>query len=139
MTAQIQWLTMCGLIVTAIAGCGRAHANLETPETFPFVQCTVELNGKPVQDAIVEFHSADNESLKITSNFDPESDCYRFITTEEGTKIAGIPAGEYTVSIRAQKGGKTRIPAKYAKATSSGLTAVIKDGENRLAPFELTP
>lgn len=137
---QVRKLAFCGLVAAVLAGCGKGEkvAPIVQVDSFPFVQCKVVMGGKDVAGAIVTFHG-EGAKEKIVSAFDSENDVYRFVTSVDGKKKAGVPEGNYKVSVKPGKGSKTKIPEKYGDPKSSGLAAKIVKGENFLPPFELTP
>jgi hypothetical protein len=139
MQVQLQRLAFFGSVVAALAGCGSAPAAPPEPDAFPFVQCKVVMGGKDVAGAIVTFHGEGAQDQKIVSAYDSDNDCYRFTTSVDGEKKAGVPEGEYKVTVKPGRGTKAKIPGKYTDPKSSGLTAKVAKGTNFLPPFELTP
>jgi hypothetical protein len=137
---QVRKLAFCGLVAAVLVGCGKGEkaAPIVAVDAFPFVQCKVVMGGKDVAGAIVTFHR-EGDKEKIVGAFDSESDVYRFVTSIDGKKKAGVPEGDYNVSVKPGKGSKTKIPEKYADPKRSGLAAKVVKGENFLPPFELTP
>lgn len=129
-----------GCALTMLAGCGGgAKLPVADPDALPVVQAQVQLGDEKIADAIVEFHSKDDKSQRIVSYYDSDvCSCYQFITTASNEKKGGVPEGEYSVTVKAPPRSKIKIPAKYAKPETSGLTAVVKAGDNLLPPFELT-
>lgn len=125
------------LLSVAIVGCGSAQPQFEAPDTFPFVQCTIEMSGEPVHEAIVAFHGK-NGSEQIIGAFDNDNDCYRFVTKTGNTVKGGVPEGTYTVTVKPGRGTKVKIPARYADPAKSDLKAEIEAGEN-LLNFDLSP
>jgi hypothetical protein len=114
------------------------------PNALPFVQCKVKLGGKDVAGAIVTLQPKDGAAQdakgpRVMSHFDSENDCYRFTTKEGGQEKSGVPEGSYVVAVTAGRGSKTVIPAKYAKAATSGLTLDVKKGDGQFPTLELTP
>jgi hypothetical protein len=138
MMTRIQQLTCCGAVLAALVGCGGGKVVVEDPNALPFVQCKVQMGGKDVEEAIVAFHVAGDKSREIIGNYDSESNCYRFITKDGGTKKGGVPEGEYTVTVKPGPRTKMKIPAKYADPAKSDMKAQVKKGKNFLPTFELT-
>ncbi|MGQ0636810.1 MAG: hypothetical protein ACT4QC_19550 [Planctomycetaceae bacterium] len=138
MRVRIATRAFCGFAALALwAGCGPAPVVFEDPEAYPFVQCSVKMGGKDVEGALVTFHGEGKE--KIVSAYDDETKAYRFITSVDHKKMAGVPVGEYKVSVKPGRGSKAKIPEKYQSPQSSGLTAKVAEGKNFLPAFELTP
>ena len=138
MNAHIQRLACCGAVLIVLAGCSKTVA-IKEPDAFPFVQCKVQMAGNDVEGAIVQFHAKDSKSIEILGVYDSESNYYRFVTKDGSIKMAGVPDGDYAVTVKPGRQTKVKIPAKYADAAKSGLTAHIEPGKNFLPPFELTP
>lgn len=105
------------------------------------VTVTVTQQGKPVSGAIVTFHGAPIPSLR-------ERDIADGLTGADGTVILstlqkqdGVPAGDYRVTVYKLASGTyydgpvnapSVLPAKYVNKETSGLTARIVAGENRI-------
>ena len=125
--------------LAAIAGCGGGQkAVVEDPNVLPYVQCKVQLNGKDIEWAVIGLHSAGGgKSTEVTGQYDDDSSSYRFITKEGTTKRGGVPEGDYIVTVKTGQKTNTKIPAKYANPTTSGIKATIKKGNNYLEPIEL--
>lgn len=139
MNAKLRQAAWFGLMAAALAGCGRSGPKIKPPEYFayPLASLSVKLSGKPVPDAIVEFHAKEGKSPSVVSHFDSEADCYKFVTIEGNEKIAGVPEGEYTVTVKPGRNTRVSIPAKYGSPQTSGLTVEVKEGNNSLPPIEL--
>ena len=141
-------LVFLGLLVAA--GCGRS-AN--RPATF-VVSGTVTLGGKPVEGAIITFRPADGQ---YPANGVTDADGrYELTTFSIGD---GAMAGPYRVMIMkfeetAGRGGsesqdeyvpvmgptpapKNLLPAKYADAAKSGLTADVQPDQSNSLDFPL--
>jgi len=132
-------ILFCGML-GILSGCGEGSPPpVDEPEAYPFVQVQVKLDGKLVDNAFVTLHGAGDKSRRIVGAFDSDCDCYRFVTTEGKDKKAGVPEGEYSVAIRPGQATHVKVPSKYTKPDTSGLTVSIHDGENMLEPLELTP
>lgn len=129
----------CGAVLTLFVGCGGGEPNITVdPEALPFVQCSFQIGGEPIEGAIVKLHAADGQAVDAMSNFDSDNDCYRFVTTVAGAKRGGVPAGNYRITVKPGPRCNHKIPAKYAVPSTSGLEAEIKPGDNLLPAFELT-
>ena len=127
-----------GFVLASLVGCGPgAKIVPPDPDELPFVQCRVELAGEEIAGAQIALHSDAKPDLKIASTYDSDIETYRFITTTDGKKRGGVPAGEYKVTVKAGPKAKTPIPAKYADAKTSGLTVTIVEGKNLLKPIQM--
>jgi hypothetical protein len=135
------WLVLVAcLALAACSGCAR-------PEVVYPVQGQVFLDGKPAARAQVVFHpvGAGPDAAHPVGQTDDEG---RFTLTTRETGD-GAPAGEYRVAVArflalqgrgAAEGESVTVndlPARYGAAESSGLTATVRPGENRLPPFAL--
>ncbi|MCC6510835.1 MAG: hypothetical protein IT423_17155 [Pirellulaceae bacterium] len=127
-------MILCSL-VCFYSGCGPSN-----PETFP-VKGKVTYNGQAVKNGIIMFTpegegNAANGSLEADGTYQMTT----FVAND------GARSGKYKVSIQvfpgADEGGglpgqefagkKPPIPPKYGQATTSGLTAEVKDVENTI-------
>jgi hypothetical protein len=127
-----------GLLAVGLSSCGLTDTR---KPTFAVTGKVVD-HGKPVPHATVVFHPADDAG--------PDAVKPRGTTTADGTFTLttydgndGAPAGEYRVTVeqwlagRPDEGPSSRLPAKYAKPESSGLTATVGAGPTELKPFEV--
>lgn len=124
-------------LASLAAGCGTK----ETPR-YP-VTGKVLFEGKPAEHAMVVFHpvgASGPDTVKPTAKVGPDG------TFKLPAQHAddGAPAGEYKVSVelwlagvRAEDPPSNRLPAKYSKPETSGLTATVSAGPNELATFDL--
>jgi hypothetical protein len=101
------------------------------------------VNGEPAGGASVIFHHIDDwgEARSIVPMAIAGEDG-RFVLSTYA-QDDGAPAGEYRVTVewpsfRLKKVGPDKLNGKYAKAETSGLTAVVNKGNNELPPFELS-
>jgi hypothetical protein len=106
----------------------------------------VLLDGSPLPGAYVTFHAIDAKDPKKAARVTDaiaEGDGTFIVTTY---KVGdGLPEGEYKVTIVLRepffepsgKVGANRLPARYATAAATELTAKVKSGKNVLT-FELT-
>jgi hypothetical protein len=139
---RVWGLGVCALICALCQSCGGEAP----PELFP-VSGRVTYQGKPVPGAKVMFFLDAKENLKQPSPERPygeaDDDGNYELAWGEGE---GAPEGKYKVSIMALKPygpeddtelkPPSLIPEKYQSPASSGLTAVVKDGDN-VVNFEL--
>lgn len=140
-------LMLVSLLLGMVVGCGKQSAG---PTTYP-VAGLVTLAGAPVGGANVQFTPTSPDlgiaGAQATTNADGTFEVQ--IQLDMGkTSKDGLPAGDYRVAITklelpqgqstATKAPKNVLPAKYAMADASQLTATVKaDGENRFE-FPLT-
>jgi len=132
----------CLLLLLLCAGCG--------PEGPPrgAVKGRVTFGGDPITGAMVVFEDA---GLAPSANLDADG---RFeLRTSEGP---GLPVGTYKVAVmpgRMMESGEesplagkkqpprpkpsTKVAEKYHKSATSGLTAEVRDGENKPFEFDL--
>jgi hypothetical protein len=120
-----------------LIGCGQSK---KVP-TYP-VAGKVLLGGKPLAHAIVVLHPDGGEPNADRPRATTDSDGSFTIQTTDGQD--GAPAGTYRITVeqwlaskRTDEGPSNRLPAKYAKPESSGLTATIVPGPNELQPIVL--
>ncbi len=90
----------------------------ETPKNGAAVSGKVKLNGQPVVEGEIRFVPGGELKDKAYSGALDESGNY---------KVPSIPPGEYAVTIAPKK---TKIPARYGKANTSGLKFTVKKGTN---------
>lgn len=109
--------------------------------TFP-VAGKVLIGGKPVAHAIVVLHPDGAEQNADRPRATTNADGSFTIQTTDGQE--GAPAGRYRITVeqwlasaRADEGPSNRLPAKYAKPESSGLTVTVVAGPNELQPIVL--
>lgn len=105
----------------------------------------VFFEGEPAEGATVVFHPVNStpDSLRPGSIVNKEGK-FKLRTYPHGE---GAPEGEYLVLItwfappgagKDMANAKSRIPLRYSDAAKSGLTAIVKPGENIIPAFELT-
>jgi hypothetical protein len=121
-----------------LAGCGA-----KGPELQP-VKGTVLVNKKAAEHATVVLHpvnptQADLPKPRGRVNADGS---FTLTTQTEGD---GAPAGEYRVTVEQWLAGSrpddppvNKLPARYARPETSGLTATIAPGTSELKAIEIT-
>jgi hypothetical protein len=129
-----------GLIALFCCSCG----NTNRKPVFP-VRGQVSFSGQFLPGALVVFHpldEADQEAVRPQGHVGPDG-AFALTTYEPGD---GAPAGDYRVTVElwltdvnGDAGPTSRLPARYAKPSSSGLTATVNAGPNDLQPFVLNP
>lgn len=126
-----------GFAALAVAGCGGPKAVVAYP-----VSGKVVSGGKPVASALVVFHPEGTSGDLPRPRATTAADGSFTVTFGEGRN--GAPAGPYRVTVeqwlagaRSDEGPSNRLPAKFSKPESSGLTATVAEGPNVLEPFVL--
>lgn len=138
MNARIQVCVVTCALLYSVVGCSGAKKEVaEDPNALPFVTCKIQLNGKDIENAVVELVGDRSADRKVKGVYDPESEVYKFVTLEGKERRGGVAAGEYAVSVKPGPSTKSKIPAKYADAAKSGLRIEVKPGRNNLPPIEL--
>lgn len=135
---RVLQFALSGVVLAGLAGCGSgAKVIPPDPDELPFVQCKLELAGEKVPGALIALHSQAKPNLQVNSTFDSTEETYRFITTADGKKRGGVPAGEYVVTVKSAPKSKIKVPSKYADPKTSGLTVTIAAGQNFLKPIQM--
>jgi hypothetical protein len=123
-------------VMVTVAACGAGGPTLVA------VTGSVTFNGQPAEGAIVVFQpkSGDAKAAKPTGVVTGDGS---FTLTSHPHGV-GAPAGDYLVAVtwygenaRAEN-AKNKLPARYADAEKSGLTATVKSEATKLDPFKLT-
>ena len=137
------------VLLVSLLGLGCSQPDSDRPATYP-VTGTVTYKGQPVDGATVAFQSADGShgAMGVTDT----GGKYTLTTFKSGD---GAVLGEYSVKVFKHKlegGGaaagnddgppsaavsdqpvsapKNLLPARYANATKSGLTATVGENDN---------
>ncbi|EAQ79754.1 carboxypeptidase-like regulatory domain-containing protein [Blastopirellula marina] len=117
-------------VLLVIAGCGGGRAG-DVPD-LGTVSGTVTLDGKPLADATVGFHSATAKRVS-TGVTDNEGKYSMYLMND----IQGAPLGDNTVTISTAKMGDDAVPGSSKPETlpakynnKSTLTADVKAGDN---------
>jgi hypothetical protein len=134
-------------VALALAALCPACAKGGRKPVYP-VQGQVLVKGRPAAQAQVTFHPvADGgpEAVRPVGHVDPQGR-FRLTTYAEGD---GAPEGEYRVTVQWFLATRVRgsdehrsvnyLPARYARAETSGLSATVTRGENNLPVIELKP
>jgi hypothetical protein len=139
---RIRRIALIALSITVIglASCGKADSR---KPTFPVSGKVLLAGGKPAEHATVVLHPVDDsgpDAVKPRGKVNPDGSFT--LTTYDGND--GAPAGNYRVTVelwlasgKSDEGPKSRLPAKYAKPETSGLTATVATGPTDLKPIEL--
>lgn len=145
---------ICGFITLTICwtGCSQSPtSNAKLPDTHP-VSGVVIFEGEPIADAIVNFQLT-NGTRGATGKTNDKGE-FALMTFSPGD---GAVPGDYQVSIVKYSAppadyppppeepdtqyvpfkAENMLPKKYSQHETSGLTAVVSPGENRVK-FELT-
>lgn len=136
------------LIVTLVCvGCGQSDTLPYEKPVFP-VSGEVTYQGKPIEDASVRLHpvsAAKGEMVVIPRGTADPIGRFELTTYRKGD---GAPPGEYQVSVSwvGQLDGvdeddedslKERLPRKYTRPETSGITVTVKEGMNELPKIVL--
>ena len=133
-------IVLAGICCVATLGC----SDREQLPVHP-VHGQVLLNGKPLADAIVSFHTREGGMAGTypSAHTDPEGR-FAMTTYENGD---GAAQGAYSISIvcfrsrplrKGQEGRAENIlPHRYASPEASGLTAMVVSGTNDLPTIKL--
>jgi hypothetical protein len=131
------------LVTFACAFAAGCSSNTHTP-VYP-VQGQILLNGKPLSEAIVTFHPQGNAPAEPLPSAHTDAEG-RFKLTSFATGD-GAPEGNYAISLvcfrthpirKGFEGDATNIvPARYANASTSRLTATVVRGPNELPPLQV--
>lgn len=139
------------LLAGAAAGCAdRSGANALGVTVYPVKGQVVLPDGGPLTAGGVEFVNVSGPAVSATGRIGPDGS---FTLKTEGLG-EGAPAGDYHVRIVPDASSfaskqtrrahvttidKRKIPynIRYTDEDASGLTAVVKAGDNRLEPFKL--
>ncbi len=131
---------LCGLcLCLCLTSCNSNKYGDHPP--YP-VSGQILVNGQPAQGVrVVFYHLGDWGERAIVPQAWTEEDG-QFTLETYGVKD-GAPAGDYRVTAewpayrRGKHWGPDKLGQKYAKAETSGLTAHVEKGTNKLPPFEL--
>ena len=128
-------------VCLCLASCGSSKYGDHPP--FP-VSGQLLVNGQPVKGVRVVFYHlgdwGDQKSIVPQAWTDDDG---QFVLETYGVKD-GAPAGDYQVTAewpayrRGKEWGPDKLGGKYAKPETSGLTAHVDKGTNKLEPFALT-
>lgn len=128
------------ILAVGLSSCGKSD---DRKPTFP-VTGKVLVNGKPAEHATVVFHPVGESGPTVVKpRGKVGADGSFVLTTYDGND--GAPAGDYLVTVelwlagsRPDEGPTSRLPAKFAKPDTSGLTATVNAGPTELKPFVLS-
>jgi hypothetical protein len=133
---------LIALHALALAACLCSSCGNGQKPVYP-VHGRVLYNGKPAEHAIVVFHPRDEaEGEPVKPRGKVGADGSFTLTTYQGND--GAPVGEYRVTVelwlssaRGDEGPTSRLPPRYARPETSGLTATINAGSTELTTFEI--
>jgi hypothetical protein len=136
------WSLLLAMVGLVLAGCNKSSAKLHP------VRGQVFFKDQPAEGAKVVFLPAGEENAQyrgVRPAATVASDGSFEIRTEPFG--VGAPAGEYAVLLtwfppRDENPGanpKNKLPAKYGDSGKPLLKATVKEGENSLEPYKLTP
>jgi hypothetical protein len=133
-------MLLAGICCVLTLGCN----DREQIPVYP-VHGRVLLNGKPLADAIVSFHTQEGgmSGTYPSAHTDPDGQ-FAMTTYEHGD---GAAQGSYSISIvcfrsrplrKGQEGrAQNIVPYRYASPEASGLVATVSPGNNDLPPINL--
>lgn len=141
-----------------LSGCGKSGA-------FATVSGVVTLNGVPVEDARLAFHSTAEVDGKAQPSYGAKTDSSgKYVIATSGKDLPGIPPGLYKVTIVKYEGGKgpqdvvdqgqidaqasdgksgvkvgavNLLPPEYANVGTTKLSATLEIGQNKDVNFDL--
>jgi hypothetical protein len=136
------WAFLAGGLLAA-GGCGGK-------QDVGYVSGKVTLNGQPLSKGSVVFHNP-AKGIVVSAPLQPDGSY-----TAKTYQLAGLPPGEYQVSISptgvgsgetplaeppkpSASSGTTNIPAKYLQPKTSGLKVTVQPGKNPPFDFNLSP
>lgn len=134
-----RWLAWLLLLPALVCGCGKRLP------PWGHVAGTVTLAGSPAKDVTVVFQNAEM-GVHVTANTNAAGE-FEMRTAE----FPGLPAGKYAIAVlptyadvpheglmlqEPKPKPNCDVPQRYQDATTSGLTAAVREGENRFG-FDL--
>ena len=138
--------SVCGLLALYLCFPKNLHGDANHLTVFP-AQGVVSYLGKPIPSATIFLHPVGTK--------DPDFPSPRATVKSDGSFVLGTygeadgaPVGEYKVTVqwfkktdkKEAEGGalpRNQLPAKYARAETSGLSLRIQEGDNKVPPFQL--
>jgi hypothetical protein len=139
---RVRTLSLAPLALTAVFLASCAKDSSRKP-TFPVTGKVVLSGGKAPEHATVVFHPVDDSDPEpVKPRGKVGRDGTFTLTTYDGQD--GAPAGEYRVTVelwlasgRGDEGPTSRLPAKFARPETSGITATVSNGPTDLKPIEI--
>lgn len=130
------------MLFAAVTLVGTSCSRSDRIEVYP-TQGVVRFEGQPAAGALVVFHpeNPSPEMQKIRPAGNVESDGTYHLSTY-GPRD-GAPAGEYRVTViwagpgDGERPGPDRMGGRYANPAAALLKAAVREGDNRIEPFEL--
>jgi hypothetical protein len=134
-------------LLLAVAGLALTGCEKSTVKLYP-VRGQVFFKDQPAEGAKVVFLPAGDENAQFRGAR-PSAKVNADGSFEMQTEPYGVgaPTGDYTVLItwfpprdeNPNANPKNKVPGKYSDPGKPLLKATVKDGENTLEPFKLTP
>lgn len=120
------------VLLCAAVGCHRG------PKTPPLAKTngTVTLDGKPVTTGIIVFVPDVKKGTSGPIGIGAMDRNGRYTIFTNG--VDGAIVGAHNVRVQEPMGQSWIVPARYADAASSGLTAEVKSGQDNSIDFKLT-
>ena len=133
-------LPALAIVALTVASCSKADGR---KPTFPVNGKVLLPDGKPAEHATVVLHPVGDDGPSTARPRGKVSADGSFtLTTYDADD--GAPAGEYRVTIelwrttgRGDEGPTNRLPPKYARPDTSGLTATVGAGPTEMEPIKL--
>jgi hypothetical protein len=122
------------LVLSAALGCGT-----KGPELVQVQGKVTTADGKPLEHATVILHPVGGGDAPKPRGKASADGSFALTTTSTGD---GAPPGEYRVTVelwlagaRADDPPSNKLPVKYAKPETSGITATVTAGQTELKPI----
>ncbi|MBT5020328.1 MAG: hypothetical protein HON04_16475 [Planctomicrobium sp.] len=143
----MRMMTLLATTALLCVGCGKSDTVPYEKPVFP-VSGGVNFKGKPIKDASIRLHpiSTTPDEMVVTPRGVADSGGRFDLTTYR--KGDGAPSGEYQVSVswvgpldgldeEEEDRLRERLPRKYTRPESSGITVSISEGMNELPEISL--
>lgn len=121
-------------VLSAALGCGA-----KGPELVPVQGKVTTADGKPLEHATVILHPVAGGDAPKPRGKTGANGSFALTTATTGD---GAPPGEYRVTVelwlagaRADDPPSNKLPSKYAKPETSGITATVTAGQTELQPI----
>jgi hypothetical protein len=116
------------ILAFSLGGCGH-RMTIESSRAE--ASGTVTLDGKPLPTGSITFISAEDPRFRVTAMIKPDG----------GFRVADAPLGRVRVAIETESArgnpGYVPIPARYADAKTSGVTATVVKANQQPLVFQL--
>jgi hypothetical protein len=126
-------VALAGCAAVALGCCSCAQEE-ERRAVYP-VRGRILFQGRAAAGVRVAFHPRDSSGEELIPAGQTDEGGWFSLTTYAAAD--GAPAGRYTVTVQGPQPDGGSLPVRYARATTSGLHAVIQEGRNQLPPLQL--